>query len=327
MDSAKIEEKRCVYTVLLGNYEELNEQPVVKDSGIDFICITDNPNLESDSWKIMEYKPIFPLDAARSSRFPKICPHKFLSDYDVSLYIDNSIILKTVPETIINDLLDETDTFVCMQHSFRDTIYKEFEEVTRIQYDFINKIMEQLNSYFLINPEILAKKPSWGGFLLRRHNDPKIIEAMEKWFFHVLRYSKRDQLSMNYVLDEEKISIKELNFDLHSSKYHEWPKGKRFGSPNINIELSSNLENIVSIFSYENQIQEKHTEQKVLNSKLFEQYNSDRILKEKDLKIQELEGKIAEMDQTIIQLQSQLTENNQLFLSKLNKIFKNIFKS
>ena len=39
----------CVYTVLFGDYEELNEQQVSAQSSVDFICFTDNTALRSET--------------------------------------------------------------------------------------------------------------------------------------------------------------------------------------------------------------------------------------------------------------------------------------
>ena len=93
----------CVYTVLIENYESLNEQPVVENSQVDFICFTDNPQLTSSSWKIVHVRPVLPLDSARSSRFLKMRPDHILGDYESSIYIDNSVVLKARPEDIYDE--------------------------------------------------------------------------------------------------------------------------------------------------------------------------------------------------------------------------------
>ncbi|RYF28092.1 MAG: hypothetical protein EOO23_07605, partial [Comamonadaceae bacterium] len=80
----------CIYTVLIGNYESLNEQPMALSSDIPFICLTDNPSLKSESWTIVQVPTAFPMDPIRSQRILKICPHRVpaLSAFDQSLYID-----------------------------------------------------------------------------------------------------------------------------------------------------------------------------------------------------------------------------------------------
>jgi redox-sensitive bicupin YhaK (pirin superfamily) len=47
----------CVYTTLVGGYEELNEQPIAQSSSIPFICLTDDPALTSNTWQIRRYPP------------------------------------------------------------------------------------------------------------------------------------------------------------------------------------------------------------------------------------------------------------------------------
>lgn len=58
----------CVYTVLTGDYELLNEQPTAADSDWEFICLTDSPTLRSDSWQIRRVLPAFEMDPIRSQR-------------------------------------------------------------------------------------------------------------------------------------------------------------------------------------------------------------------------------------------------------------------
>lgn len=42
--------KKVIYTVITGGYDNLIEQPSVK--GYDFVCFTDNPKLKSITWQI-----------------------------------------------------------------------------------------------------------------------------------------------------------------------------------------------------------------------------------------------------------------------------------
>jgi hypothetical protein len=214
----------CVYTVLLGDYETLNEQPVARDSQTDFICFTDNRNIVSNSWKFSYIDPVFPMDLARSSRIPKLCPHRHLKDYDSSLYIDNSIILKKTPEVIYKDFMESKNVdMVCIKHSYRETVLDEFIEVAWLQLDDLNTIMEQLNTYHLTTPEVLIEKPYMSGLLLRKHNDDCVVKTMEEWLAHVLRYSRRDQLSLNYVLRKNKPRVDALDLDFRNSEYLQWP--------------------------------------------------------------------------------------------------------
>lgn len=86
--------RKVLYTVT-GRYEHLASAPRFPESDWDYICLTDNPNLTSDTWTILQFEPPFENDHARNSRLPKACPHRFLQDYETSLYIDNTVALES----------------------------------------------------------------------------------------------------------------------------------------------------------------------------------------------------------------------------------------
>lgn len=63
-----------------------------------------------------------------------------------------------------------------------------------------------------------------GGVLARRHNEPACIDVMEVWFTHILRYSRRDQLSLPLALAY--LSHTQQNIllaDIHQTEFHKWP--------------------------------------------------------------------------------------------------------
>jgi len=217
-------EAACVYTALFGGYEELLRQPIAAESDLDFICFTDDPELESDTWRIEVVEPPLRSDPARSSRFPKICAHRFLGDYDASLYVDNSVLLLRPPEEVIVMLLAETDTaFGAVAHSFRNTVEDEFAAVMESRLDARSVCLEQLAHYRLHYPDILAMRPIAGGVLARRHGRRDVVEAMERWWYHVLRYSRRDQLSLLAALSDSPLSPAVTELDLQDNPYWRWP--------------------------------------------------------------------------------------------------------
>lgn len=215
--------KRCVYTALYGSYEELNEQPFAHKSEIPFICFTDDPNLKSDTWQIRNVSPLFFMDPVRSQRHVKLQPHKHLPEYDLSIYIDNSVILTAKPDEIINQYIPASG-FHIFQHSYRETVLDEFLEVAKLGFDDQNRVFEQLNHYSVYHPDILHEKPYWGGLQIRDHKNPAVCEMLDIWFSHVLRYSRRDQLSANISFKLAKMVPDVINESNHSSWFHSWGK-------------------------------------------------------------------------------------------------------
>ena len=215
--------RACVYTCLIGGYETLNEQPMAAASGLDFLCFTDDPALTSASWTLVPYTPAFPLDPVRSQRMAKLSPHELLPGYDVSLYIDNSVILTAPPEEVIARYLPHGTRAAMPGHSFRASVRDEFMEVLRMGLDDGGRVLEQLNHYMMSDPAALDAVPFWSAIMLRRHHEPDVVATMRLWLAQVLRYSRRDQLSGTYALRRTGLEVKRFEVDNLESWFHRWP--------------------------------------------------------------------------------------------------------
>jgi hypothetical protein len=213
----------CVYTTLLGNYERINEQPVAAGLQIPFICLTDDPDLRSESWQIRLVQPVFLSDPVRSQRDLKIRPHVYLPEFARSLYIDNSVILKQPPDRLFEMGAASPQGIVMPPHSFRQTVLDEFLEVAHLGFDDSNRVFEQLNHYLLNCPEVLQEQPWWAAIIVRDHTNPRLCRALEFWASHVMRYSRRDQLSVNVAMHLAGIQPEPLRIDNFDSQFHSWP--------------------------------------------------------------------------------------------------------
>lgn len=212
---------RAVYTALLGGYEELNEQPIAAVSGVPFICFTDDPELTSDTWQFVRVEPLLPLDLVRSQRDLKIRGHRVLDEFDETLYIDNSVLLLKTPEVILDDWLAEADYAVSL-HSYRERVIDEFDEVVALNYDDAGRVHEQLLHYSDLYQELIHQHPYWNGIIARRRT-PDVDAAMQLWFDHVLRFSRRDQLSANVALGLSDVHVNPIHIDNFESELHRWP--------------------------------------------------------------------------------------------------------
>jgi hypothetical protein len=211
--------------VLVGGYETLLEQHVAGRHDTDLVCFTDDPDARSDTWQIRHLPTRFPLDQNRSSRRPKLLAHEYLAEYDESLYIDNSTLLLVDPGAIFDALLPADESMAVLRHSFRPTLRDEFAAVIEQRRDAAWICEEQLAHYEQIAPGLLERPPLWGGLLLRRHHVPQVREAMQAWWEHVLRYSRRDQLSLPAALSTVGLKPIVHQIDNHISPFHEWPRG------------------------------------------------------------------------------------------------------
>ena len=223
--------RACVFTVLTGNYEPLLEQPMALESALPFICFTDTHAQTSDTWQIRPIEPTILNDPSRSSRVPKIAAHRYLPEFDVSLYIDNSVLLTAPAEVALDELLPEGAVMGAIAHTHRQTLGDEFDAVRAAKRDTAAKIDEQRERYLLADPTAMELPVLCGGILARRHHDPLVAATMHRWLAHVMRYSRRDQLSLPVVLKQTGLDVNRSRVDIRQSAWHQWP------IPELNREL------------------------------------------------------------------------------------------
>jgi hypothetical protein len=215
---------------------------VASARGIPFICLTDEPDLVSDSWTMRRVAPVFPHDPVRSQRELKLRPHAHLADFDFSLYIDNSVILSAPPEEIIARYRGASGLAPPI-HSDRDTVLDEFLEVSRLALDDQTRIFEQLNHYQMTDPELLAERPHWTAILLRDHRHEGVRRLGDVWAAHVHRYSRRDQLSFNMACRLADFLPDRIAIDAQRSWFHNWPvtegRDRNKGPRSLGVSLAS----------------------------------------------------------------------------------------
>ena len=211
---------RVVYTAIVGGYEDLLEQPVARGSSVDFVCLTDDPSLRSDDWEVRLIDPALPADGIRSSRAVKIIGHPSLAAYAETLWIDNRVRLHVDPDELLGAWLDGHD-LALPRHSFRADVVSEFQAVLDQGLDDSSRLYEQLTHYSALNPALLRDPVPWTGMLARRRS-PEVDAAMAHWLQHVLRYSRRDQLSFVQAMHEAGVTWSSVDVSNVDSALHEW---------------------------------------------------------------------------------------------------------
>ena len=214
--------KNVVYTCITGGYDNLIDPKFISD-GFDYICFTDNLEMESDVWKI---KPLPEecegLSQVKKQRYVKINAHKVLKDYDLSIWIDGCITLNDDLNEFLPTILSDDISIYVPKHPIRDCIYKEAKAVISMGKDKKENVNPQIEKYKK------EKFPSEYGLLqsnilVRKHNEEDCIKLMEAWFDELKDNSHRDQLSFNYVLwKNNDIKIKYLDKYIYKSKWFHW---------------------------------------------------------------------------------------------------------
>lgn len=196
------ESKGVIYTAVFGGYEEIFTPKFVNEN-IDYICFTDDINLKSDFWDVRLVTDLEHLDNTRKARTIKILPHKYLKEYDFSIWVDAGFEIVFDIEKFLNRY-STSAKLLSVKHTERDCIYDEARVCKDMKLDDENIITAQMERYRLDGyPQKNGLIES--GVLYRKHNDPQIIDVMNDWYYEIINFSKRDQLSFNYVAWKHKL--------------------------------------------------------------------------------------------------------------------------
>ena len=244
--------RRVVYTSIFGGYDTLIEPKNISPN-IDYICFTD-ANVKSDVWQIIKVPAIY-TDPTRCARKYKLLPHRFLNQYDCSLWVDGNITVHGDVNKFIDTYLPFTNIAVydhmqCFDK--RNCIYQEaqtifyFGQKNGNYKDDPNIIQQQMERYtkdsYPQNNGLVSS-----GVILRNHNSTDVIKSMEYWWSEVKYGSKRDQLSFNYSAWKTGLNFKWINGDIRANEYVRLigkhaakDKSKQFAP--INAEYFLNME-------------------------------------------------------------------------------------
>jgi FtsZ-binding cell division protein ZapB len=215
-------QRSAVYSAVMGGYEQLREEPLAASSDADFVCFTDDPEMSSDTWQVVVVEPRFATDPIRSARYLKICGHPALTGYDRTLWVDNSVELLAPPEDFLDEWLTAADVAAPL-HSTRTSLFGEAEAILDIGKDDHVRVYEQLQHYARISSAALEANPHWTGMLARRRT-PEVTAVMQTWWEHVLRFSRRDQLSFSMVMSTSSVRLRSVSLPNLESPLHRWPR-------------------------------------------------------------------------------------------------------
>lgn len=199
---------KVIYTAISGKYDSL-KQPLYISKNFDYICFTNNKIRNPGVWEI---KPLLNIkqDLVRTARYHKLFPNKILKKYKYSIWVDSNItITSNALEKRINLLIKNNKKIAVNIHFERNCIYQEAKACIDQQKDDPEIILKQVD--FLKK----EKYPQNNGLfetniIFRQHRNPIIIKSMEYWWWMINNFSRRDQLSFNYVLWKNKLKCTQL---------------------------------------------------------------------------------------------------------------------
>ena len=209
---------KILYTSIFGGYDDVVKSKL--PSGWDWKCFSEENSLSLYT------------DNTRNAKKFKVLPHRYLKDYEYSIFIDGNMYV--VGRFNFDDLIDKylNDSNVAFfdhsqnQMDPRNCIYDEYNAIIQLGNDDPNKNYKDNPTIMRTQMERYQKEgyPPHNGLItgmviLRRHNEKDCIETMEDWWTEIKYGSKRDQLSFNYVAWKNKLKFSYMDGDSRNNPY------------------------------------------------------------------------------------------------------------
>jgi len=201
IEPIKITQRKVIYTAMFGQFDNLYD-PIVELPGWDMKFFTDD-KIKSNKWNIINVLPKKEFDSIEMSRYYKMFPHLCLQDYDISLWIDASILIRKPIDEFVKFITDDIKMGIyqhtCSWKAEFDVMYHWCDDTNRLN----AQISDYKNDGFDINAKIMS-----GNVILRQHNDDNVIRSMQLWWDQFNKYYiKRDQVSLAYSIWKSKLKV------------------------------------------------------------------------------------------------------------------------
>jgi len=191
-------QKIAIITASCGNDAKLFD-PHNVFSDIDYVAFVDKKH-DCNIWNQVDMID-FSIDPKykdrRNAKIYKILPHLMLPGYDYYFWVDITHEVIRHPSEIIQEYMGNKEIGL-FEHTHRNCVYQEANEVIRLNYDITEIVQSQINYYKNMNyPENngLYELP------VSIRKNTKTMQIMNlRWWEQICRFSSRDQISLPFVL-------------------------------------------------------------------------------------------------------------------------------
>ena len=197
--------KVVIYTAIAGGGDNLIQHKY-KSPDFDYICFSDRPMQASGIWEVRQMPESY-LDDVRKAKYYKLFPHELFSEYLYSVWVDGNIdILDDSLERRVYNLI-ETDVLMAANiHPYRKCAYEEANACIVMGKDSPEAIMRQVD--FMKSNGFPREQGLYALMVIfRKHHDSEVEKLMDRWWWMIKKFSRRDQISFMYVLYESNMKI------------------------------------------------------------------------------------------------------------------------
>lgn len=210
-----------VLTYIFDKYELLRDAP--KNSYVEYICVTNNPNLQSNTWKIIVDKDLLDKDPLYASFYVRYHPFKYCNS-SICVRIDGSIKINKTLHPII-ERFNNLDSDICIMTNSRAYTIEQELKYWGFQ---INNKEEQKEYYKSLGVNITEEGCIQSPFSITRNNElcnkcDNLCWEMIKKFTIDGKTARPSQVIMTVAISLTKnLKIMFVNEKLIQSKLMQW---------------------------------------------------------------------------------------------------------
>lgn len=194
--------KIVIYTAIVNSYDSI-KLPEKLDKRIDYVLFTDKPAFDVGVYKI---RPIsyFNEDVIKTARYIKTHPHLLLNEYDIAIWIDSNITIIGDIYPLINKFINSKNPVGAVRHPIRNNIYEEIEECILRNKDHNSTLQKQVSNYKKL--DFYHSDLIESNFMMFKVKNRQVHKFLNTWWEEIDKFSRRDQLSLNYSLLKNRIN-------------------------------------------------------------------------------------------------------------------------
>lgn len=209
-----------IYTCVSGGYESII--PVADPvPGVDMVLFTDNPNaVAPDGFQTRLSNYIHP-QPVRTARFVKTHPHIWFQDHDYAIWCDSNVHFYGDLSEYIDRLEASGADCLFIAHPVRESIKDEANELIEKRILQDRELAEKQVQRYLKDENLLHARMIESNFFICKPKLAKTAKFMNTWWSEINKYTHRDQLSINYAIEQAKIKWEPLLPFGYSARNHD----------------------------------------------------------------------------------------------------------
>ncbi len=228
-------DKGVVYTTVFNDYDILHDPDIVTPE-LDYICFTNNPKLKSKIWNIKLINDFY-MDYNQENNLIKMFPHKYLKNYDYSIWVDSDFKIIGNMDDFINIYSSDAPMFVTnyLNNEFSNNQLKDYISLSNEEFNIENRVNQYNEKRFPNYEKMIATS-----ILYRRHDDSNLRKVMEDWYDETKNICNVDQLTLPYVINKNKFNFDVINMFSLKNNFFEYCPNRKNDSNLLHVFLINN---------------------------------------------------------------------------------------